>query len=83
MAEIGRRRQVREALDTLAQTTHRFPFVGVESRLMTMTKFMLVLILLASAAALAGCNTIAGAGQDTQAAGKAVTNAADKVKQGL
>ncbi|HSZ93076.1 MAG TPA: entericidin A/B family lipoprotein [Acetobacteraceae bacterium] len=32
---------------------------------------------------LGGCNTTAGLGQDVSATGKAVTNSADKVKQGL
>ncbi len=30
--------------------------------------------------ALAGCNTVAGAGQDVSASGQAVTNAAEKAK---
>lgn len=34
-------------------------------------------------AALGGCNTVAGMGQDVSAAGQGVTKAADKVKQGL
>jgi predicted small secreted protein len=32
---------------------------------------------------LAACNTTAGVGQDVSAAGHAVTNGAEKVKQGL
>jgi entericidin B len=32
---------------------------------------------------LAACNTTAGVGQDVSATGRAVTNSADKVKQGL
>ena len=32
---------------------------------------------------LSACNTTAGAGQDLGAAGRAVTNSADKVKNGL
>jgi predicted small secreted protein len=32
---------------------------------------------------LAACNTTAGIGQDVSATGKAVTNSAEKVKQGL
>jgi predicted small secreted protein len=32
---------------------------------------------------LGGCNTTAGVGQDVSATGKAVTNSAEKVKQGL
>jgi predicted small secreted protein len=32
---------------------------------------------------LGACNTTAGVGQDVSAAGRAVTNSADKVKQGL
>jgi predicted small secreted protein len=40
-------------------------------------------VLAASATILGGCNTTAGLGQDVSATGKAVTNTADKVKQGL
>ncbi len=36
-----------------------------------------------TAVVLGGCNTTAGLGQDVSATGKAVTNSADKVKQGL
>ncbi|HEY2616966.1 MAG TPA: entericidin A/B family lipoprotein [Acetobacteraceae bacterium] len=32
---------------------------------------------------LGGCNTTAGLGQDVSATGKAVTNSAEKVKQGM
>jgi predicted small secreted protein len=32
---------------------------------------------------LSACNTTAGVGQDVSAAGHAVTNTADKVKQGM
>jgi predicted small secreted protein len=32
---------------------------------------------------LGACNTTAGLGQDVSATGKAVTNSAEKVKQGL
>ena len=45
---------------------------------------LLGLFLLAGAAiALSGCNTTAGVGQDVSATGQAVTNAAEKVKQGM
>lgn len=37
----------------------------------------------AATLSLAACNTTAGIGQDTSAAGKAVTNSAEKVKSGL
>lgn len=52
---------------------------------MTQTKSALLLAALAVAASLslAACNTTAGAGQDVSAAGKAVTNSAEKVKSGL
>jgi entericidin B len=41
-----------------------------------------VLVLLAGVASLAvaACNTVAGAGEDVQAAGQAVTGAAEEVK---
>ncbi len=40
-------------------------------------------VLAGSMIALGGCNTTAGLGQDVSATGKAVTNSAEKVKQGL
>jgi predicted small secreted protein len=45
-------------------------------------KRLIALLMIAGAAmtALAGCNTVAGAGQDVTAAGHAVTNSADKNK---
>ncbi len=42
-----------------------------------------VFLLAGAAIALSGCNTTAGVGEDVSAAGHAVTNAADKVKQGM
>jgi predicted small secreted protein len=45
---------------------------------------LLPMIALAGAiTVLGGCNTTAGLGEDVSATGKAVTNSADKVKQGL
>lgn len=44
---------------------------------------VLALALAALAPALSACNTTAGAGQDLNAAGRAVTNSAEKVKSGL
>ncbi len=35
-----------------------------------------------SAALLSACNTVAGLGEDTSAAGHAITNSAEKVKHG-
>ena len=47
-------------------------------------KAALAFFLLAGAMTmLTACNTTAGVGQDVSAAGRAVTNSADKVKQGL
>jgi entericidin B len=42
-----------------------------------------VLLLVSAAIGLSACNTTAGAGRDVSAAGHAVTNSAEKVKQGL
>jgi predicted small secreted protein len=42
-----------------------------------------VLLLSLSAGLLSACNTVAGAGADTSAAGHAVTNSAEKIKSGL
>jgi predicted small secreted protein len=42
-----------------------------------------VILIAALAAPLSGCNTAAGVGQDLSAAGHAVTNGAEKVKNGL
>ena len=45
---------------------------------------LLSMVVLAGAMTmLGGCNTTAGLGQDVSATGKAVTNSAEKVKQGL
>ena len=47
-------------------------------------RFLLLALALASLAPmLSACNTTAGAGQDLGAAGRAVTNGAEKVKSGL
>jgi predicted small secreted protein len=43
-------------------------------------KTLLIALLGVSVLSLTACNTVAGAGQDTQAAGRAVENAADKAK---
>jgi len=43
-------------------------------------KLMVFVGLTAITLATTACNTVAGAGKDTQAAGQAVTNAADKAK---
>lgn len=43
-------------------------------------KTLLIALLGMSVLSLTACNTVAGAGQDTQAAGRAVENAADKAK---
>ncbi|MBK9245414.1 MAG: entericidin A/B family lipoprotein [Burkholderiales bacterium] len=40
-----------------------------------------MLVLIAAAPALAGCNTISGAGMDIEAGGKAVEKAADDTKK--
>jgi predicted small secreted protein len=40
-------------------------------------------VLAGAVVVLGGCNTTAGLGQDVSATGKAVTNSAEKVKQGL
>lgn len=39
-------------------------------------------LLSASSIVLAGCNTVAGAGQDVSAAGRAVTNTSERVRTG-
>jgi predicted small secreted protein len=49
-----------------------------------LTSALLSAFVLAGAMAMLGaCNTTAGLGQDVSATGKAVTNSAEKVKQGL
>lgn len=40
-------------------------------------------LVLAASIPLSACNTTAGVGQDVSAAGRAVTNTADKVKSGM
>jgi len=49
----------------------------------TMTTLLVLFLLTGAAIALSGCNTTAGVGQDVSATGQAVTNAAEKVKQGM
>jgi predicted small secreted protein len=49
----------------------------------TIRAIIVTLALATLAPVLAACNTTAGAGQDVSAAGRAVTNSADKVKSGL
>jgi predicted small secreted protein len=39
---------------------------------------LIALLLIAGTAVLAGCNTMAGAGQDISKGGNAITNSADK-----
>jgi predicted small secreted protein len=39
---------------------------------------LIALLLIAATAVLAGCNTMAGAGQDISKGGNAITNSADK-----
>ena len=41
------------------------------------------LVLTGAASLLTACNTTAGLGEDVSATGRAVTNSADKVKQGM
>jgi predicted small secreted protein len=50
---------------------------GLLSALLSMS------VLAGTVVVLGGCNTTAGLGQDVSATGKAVTNSAEKVKQGL
>jgi predicted small secreted protein len=49
----------------------------------TIRAIIVTLVLATLAPVLSACNTTAGAGQDVSAAGRAVTNSADKVKSGL
>jgi entericidin B len=41
---------------------------------------LIALLLIAGTAALAGCNTMAGAGQDISKGGNAITNSAEQAK---
>jgi predicted small secreted protein len=57
---------------------------GIGKRRRDAASAVLMLFVLAGATiALNACNTTAGVGQDVSATGKAVTNSAEKVKQGL
>ena len=42
---------------------------------------LIALLLIAGTAALAGCNTMAGAGQDISKGGNAITNSAEQAKK--
>jgi entericidin B len=44
---------------------------------------LLLALLVLAVSSLTACNTVAGAGQDVSAAGRAVTKGADKVKDGM
>ena len=44
---------------------------------------LVVFVLAGAATTLSACNTTAGVGEDVSATGHAVTNSAEKVKQGL
>jgi predicted small secreted protein len=57
----------------------RAPLAGARSnpRGKLMTR-LIALLLIAGTAVLAGCNTMAGAGQDISKGGSAITNSADK-----
>jgi predicted small secreted protein len=44
---------------------------------------LLIMSMLGAVTMLSACNTTAGIGQDVSATGNAVTNSAEKVKQGL
>jgi len=58
--------------------------VSMHTQMNRLSRALLVALALAAMAPmLSACNTTAGAGQDLGAAGRAVTNSADKVKQGL
>lgn len=48
-----------------------------------MKKAILIFISFFCLSTLAGCNTIAGAGEDIKAGGEAITNTADSVKKSL
>lgn len=52
-------------------------------RIVIGTSVLTFLLLVGAAVGLSACNTTAGAGQDVSATGHAVTNSAEKVKQGL
>ncbi|NIE63998.1 MULTISPECIES: entericidin A/B family lipoprotein [Burkholderiaceae] len=45
-----------------------------------MKRLIALLLVAASAAGLAACNTVAGAGQDMSAGGHAITNSAEQAK---
>jgi entericidin B len=57
--------------------------LDVRTRRRLFSAMLSVLVFAGAATALSGCNTTAGVGEDVSAAGKAVTNSAEKVKQGL
>jgi predicted small secreted protein len=53
------------------------------ARFLLLRAAMPMMVLLGVATMLGACNTTAGLGEDVSATGKAVTNSAEKVKQGL
>jgi predicted small secreted protein len=55
----------------------------VRTRRSLFSALLSMCLLAGTVTTLGGCNTTAGLGQDVSATGKAVTNSAEKVKQGL
>jgi predicted small secreted protein len=49
----------------------------------TISATLLAVLVLGAATLVSACNTTAGLGQDVSATGHAVTNGAEKVKQGM
>jgi|HubBroStandDraft_5_1064220.scaffolds.fasta_scaffold1697988_1 entericidin B len=70
--------------DARSDDSKRVPAVGHVNRMLlqrgTLMTRLIALLLIAGTAALAGCNTMAGAGQDISNGGHDLTNSAEQAK---
>ena len=65
----------------MSRTAHARPEAGSFQR--TLLTMLMLSALAVSVAALAGCNTMEGAGEDVSAAGRAVSKSAEETKQAM
>jgi predicted small secreted protein len=73
------RKAPRDAQGELNNDARRYAHASPTARGTLMTR-LIALLLIAGTAALAGCNTMSGAGQDISKGGQAITNSAEEHK---
>jgi entericidin B len=74
----GRDSNFGQALSAMCRLPYCLPYQSQHTQGELLMTRLIALLLIAGTAALAGCNTTAGAGQDISKAGSALTNSADK-----